>query len=372
VAAGTFLLVFAGVLSALQLDHYLSSKRLPEIKYSDRPGVQINNAEYQSGPISFDFREAAKKVTPSVVSIDTLAQMENWFGERFTAPSGSGSGVVISANGYILTNNHVVADATEVRVGLLDGRTLEAHIVGRDPKSDLAVLKVAADNLKPIEFGKSDDLQPGEWVIAVGNPLGFSHTVSVGVVSSIGRTLPTQASVLVDAIQTDAAINPGNSGGALCNAAGQLVGINTAIASRTGGSEGIGFAIPTSRAKRVVDDIRNFGRVKYGELGLTTVDRTGLLQSGPVRRRLQQVLNSPSEPPSEGLLIDAVVTGSPASKAGIGKYSILLALDGKKMSDPVEYRKVMIDKRPGDKIKVQFWSVGKTEDKTLTLEDIGD
>ncbi len=368
----TFAVVAGGVFAALQVDRFFNDRKLPDLKLNSMSSSLMKEAAFDPSTAPIDFRAAVTRITPSVVSIDTLAQRENFFGDRYIAPAGSGSGVVISDDGYVLTNNHVVASASAVRVSFVGGRTLDAKVVGTDPRSDLAVLKVKANGLKPIEFGRSDELEPGQWVIAVGNPLGFSNTVSVGVVSSVGRTLPTQASVIVDAIQTDAAINPGNSGGALCNAAGQLVGINTAIASRTGGSEGIGFAIPVARAKRVVDEILRYGRARYGMLGLNVDERAGLLGVVRARQELKQITESPSDPPSEGLLVQQVIAGGPAAKIGLRQFDVLLSLDGKKMADPVEMQKVMIDKRPGDKVAVRYWSRGKVFEKQVTVADLGD
>ena len=205
----------------------------------------------------FDFSAAAKKASPSVVSVDQYRDVPRglFSDEVTTRKTGTGSGVIISDSGYIVTNNHVVSGAKQVRVRLDDGRAYDAKVLGTDSRSDLAVIKVDAKNLHAIEIGSSKDVQVGQWVLAVGNPLGFDDTVSVGVVSSLRRNLAVGDQGMVDAIQTDAAINAGNSGGALCNSQGQLIGINAAIASTNGGSIGIGFAIPVDRVKTVVDDI---------------------------------------------------------------------------------------------------------------------
>ncbi len=188
---------------------------------------------------------------PTVVSIDTAVEVEDWVGNRESQPVGQGSGVVITTDGYIVTNNHVITVPTRggqsrvadvVQVTFSDGRSMAARVIGTDPFSDIAFLKVEATNLQAIEMGDSDRLEVGQWVMAIGNPLGYENTLSVGVVSSVGRALPTGGtSVLVDAIQTDAAINQGNSGGALTDASGRLIGINSAIASRTGVRLGLAF-----------------------------------------------------------------------------------------------------------------------------------
>jgi len=320
-----------------------------------------------------DFRAAAQRITPAVVSIDTLAR-SRWFGDE-VQPVGSGSGVVISRNGYIITNNHVVRIgmgqrlADIVRVHFANGKSLEARVVGADPRSDLAVLKVEADNLTAASLGSSDRLQVGEWVIAAGNPLGYENTISVGVVSSLGRTLPTEGAVLIDAIQTDAAINQGNSGGALTNTQGELVGINTAIASTSGGSIGIGFAIPIDRAKRVVDDLVKLGRVPYGVLGLNIDQRSGLLGIARAREELKHMVGA--EPPAEGLLVSRVQSGAPAADAGMRDFSVLLSIDGRKMDEPGAFVRALVDKRAGDAVKVEFWQAGRKETRTIRLADLG-
>ncbi|HLO98440.1 MAG TPA: trypsin-like peptidase domain-containing protein, partial [Fimbriimonas sp.] len=272
---------FVGVLGALQADKMLTQRRHNDDVFdTSRPVMSrlIPTAGQTVPSPSFDFREAAKKAMPSVVSIDRFDKMRGFMdSEAVERETGTGSGVIVSADGIIVTNNHVVAGRRarngaevnpRVQVRLFDGRKIEAKVLGTDPRSDIAVLKVDAKNLTPIETGVSGNLEVGEWVMAVGNPLGFENTVSVGVVSSTKRSLPVGDQGLVDGIQTDAAINPGNSGGALCNAQGQLIGINAAIASQSGGSEGIGFAIPIDRVKRIVNDIVKDGRPKYAGLGV--------------------------------------------------------------------------------------------------------
>jgi len=329
-------------------------------------------------PVSFDgttatalpdFRLAAKQVTPSIVSVDSMSERQTWMGDTVVVPNGSGSGVIISKTGYIMTNAHVVQGASTVKVHFHDGTAVDAKVVGADPRSDLAVLKVESKNLTPIAMGNSSTLEVGDWVMAVGNPLGYDNTVSVGVVSSLGRSLPTDGQgALVDAIQTDAAINPGNSGGALCDAQGRLVGINTAIASPSGGSVGIGFAIPVDRAKKIVDDIVQFGRVRRGILGVETDPRSGLLKIGRARAELQQLTGA--EPPETGVLIRNVGSTTAAAKAGIGQFDVLISIDGKNLLEPIDFIKAMIDKRPGEKVNVRFWSKGNVKSAEVVLTDL--
>ena len=362
---------FLGGLGAIEvgkrMDKGVTSQ--PDSVFTQSGPVRSVSFDPSSGAALPDFRNAAKRVTPSIVSVDTMSERQNWMGDTVVVPSGSGSGVIISKGGYIMTNNHVVQDAASVRVHLADGRIMDAKVIGTDPRADLAVVKVNATDLVPIEIGSSSSLQVGDWVMAVGNPLGYDNTVSVGVVSSLGRSLPTEGQgALVDAIQTDAAINPGNSGGALTNSAGQLVGINTAIASPSGGSIGIGFAIPVDRARKIVDDIVKYGRVKRGVLGVETDPRGDLLKIGRARYELKQITGA--EPPSEGLLIRNVGAQTPAGQIGMKQWDILLSIDGKKIAQPIDFIKAMIDKRPGDKISVKFWSKGETRTAQVALEDL--
>ncbi|HRI44881.1 MAG TPA: trypsin-like peptidase domain-containing protein [Fimbriimonadaceae bacterium] len=363
---------FIGALAALQLNSWIQTARqggpASDFFARERDGsVRIVSLEALPAPV--DFREAAKRIMPAVVAVDTITQRQTWFGDTF-AQKGKGSGVVISRDGHIVTNAHVVEGATEVRVHFSNGKSLAAKIVGSDSRSDLAVLKVEGGNLTPALVGQSSKLEIGEWVIAVGNPLGYENTVSVGVVSSLGRTLPTEASILVDAIQTDAAINQGNSGGALANAQGELVGINSAIASNSGGSIGIGFAIPIDRAKRIVDEILKHGRVRYGWLGIETDRRAGLLENPRARAELQSIVGA--APPSAGLLIQSSRRGSPAERAGIGRFDVILAIDGKTIKEPMDFQLTMLDRRPGEVVEVKFWSRGETRSAKVTLEDLSE
>jgi S1-C subfamily serine protease len=285
--------------------------------------------------------------------------------------------VVLSKNGIIVTNNHVVEVPNDpehniveqVKVRLPDKRTYVAKVIGRDRRSDLAVLKIEAQDLQPIEVGDSAKLEIGQWVVAVGNPLGFDNTVSVGVVSSLGRTLGLQNSVLLDGIQTDAAINPGNSGGALTDANGQLVGINSAIASGNGGSVGIGFAIPVNTVRRVVDQIMKFGYSKYGGLGVNYHPQSvEILQSPRDREVLSQLVGG--TPPDHGILLTTVPAEGAAGKAGFQKYDVITEIDGHRINDTIDLSKVLANKQPGDQVTVSVWSHGKTRNVKVVLDEI--
>lgn len=332
----------------------------------------VTPASFETLQVPVDFRAAAKRILPSVVSIDTTVIGRDFFGQTVETSGGEGSGVILSKDGYIVTNNHVISAgrrraANKVNVHLGDGRVFPATIVGRDARTDLAVLKIQANGLQAAQIGTSGSLEVGEWVIAAGNPLGYENTLSVGVVSSLHRTLQAPGSMLLDAIQTDAAINPGNSGGALANSQGQLVGINTAIASTSGGSVGLGFAIPVDRVKRIVDEIIDKGYASHGGLGVLVFDRPGILAIPENRQYIAEQVGS--EPPAEGLLVQEV-SSQTAQQAGIGQFSVITAIGGKKMESSMDLAVALADKRPGEVVQVTFWSKGQKKTVPIRLEDI--
>ncbi|MDP2793503.1 MAG: Do family serine endopeptidase [Sulfurisoma sp.] len=284
------------------------------------------------------YAEAAKRAVPSVVHIYTSQEIKaprhpflndpffrHFFGDRFGEQtqrrSGLGSGVVVSAEGTILTNFHVIDGADEIEVSLNDGRKFKAKAIGTDPESDLAVLKITTDlKLPAITFAVADTLRVGDVVLAIGNPFGVGQTVTSGIVSALGRT-HLGINTFENFIQTDAAINPGNSGGALVDASGNLVGINTAIYSQSGGSMGIGFAIPVSLAKSVMEQIIKSGTVTRGWVGVEVQEVT------------PELAESFRLPSTTGTLIAGVMRGSPADKAGIKPGDLLVAIDGKQVKD---------------------------------------
>ncbi len=367
--------VFAGVFGALQADRYLAHRNVgANLAFNTgATGTPVVYAPAAGGTSAapFDFAAAAKKVNPSVVSIDQYRAMaqEDFMGNRGPTVEqqvGQGSGVILTADGTIVTNNHVVQGGNRFVVHLSDGRTLEAKVVGQpDERSDLAVLKVDAKNLVPVETASMDSVQVGQWVLAVGNPLGFSNTVSVGVVSSLKRDLPVGEAGLVNAIQTDAAINPGNSGGALCDAQGRLIGINSAIASGNGGSVGLGFSIPIDRVKQVVQDISRFGYAKYAGLGVSLF-RDDLANPG-VRESLAERANA-GNVPQKGIIIQ----GAPgaAGRAGLSTFDVVTAIDGTPIARYFDVNKALMAKKPGDHVQVEFWSKGQTKTADVTLQDL--
>src|SRR6187402_3556813 len=258
-----------------------------------------------------------------------------------------GSGVIVSKDGYILTNNHVVADAQEIKVTTSDRRNFTATIVGTDPKSDLAVIKIKGEvNLTPVEFGDSGRLRLGDIVLAIGNPFGVGQTVTMGIVSAKGRTdLGIEA--YEDFIQTDAAINPGNSGGALINAEGKLVGINTAILSRSGGYQGIGFAIPSNMASPIMESLKKSGKVIRGWLGVAIQDVD------------QELADAMKLPAATGILLSDVKPGTPAAKAGLARGDVVLKVDGKVVDTSGQFRNVIAASGSKHKVRLDLIRDGK-------------
>jgi serine protease Do len=321
----------------------------------------------------------AAKVTPSVVNvfserkIDVDRGMSPFFADPFfrffferpqgpSAPAGRreqslGSGVIVSSDGVIITNNHVVADADEIRAALKDGREFKARLLGADRESDVAVLRIDdAKDLPAIEVADSSQMRIGDLVLAIGNPFGVGQTVTMGIVSAVGRA-NMGITDYEDFIQTDAAINPGNSGGALVNMDGKLVGINTAIISRTGGYQGIGFAIPSNMAIQVKDAIVTHGKVVRGWLGVSLQDLTEQLANG-----LNVGLRS-------GVLVADVTGGGPAAKAGIQRGDIITAIDGVKMEDSRHLRNSVALGGAGRKVRIDVLRDGKAKSFEVTLEE---
>ncbi len=264
-----------------------------------------------------------------------------------------GSGVIVDKRGYILTNNHVVADMDELKVRLSDKREFDAKIIGTDPQTDLAVVKIEGENFIPAKMGDSDEMKPGQWAIAVGNPFGLTSTVSVGVISAIGR-FGVGIAQYENFIQTDAAINPGNSGGPLVNIKGEVIGINTAIFTRTGGYQGIGFAIPVNMAKSILRDLIEKGKVTRGWLGVVIQN----LDPSLAKQFDVDV--------TEGVLISDVQDDSPAKEAGFERGDIVIEYEGRKIADVNELRNKVAQTEVGKKVKVNVLRGSK--EKTLTVK----
>jgi serine protease Do len=276
-----------------------------------------------------------------------------WPPEQFEQ-QGLGSGVIVSEDGYIVTNYHVVAGADEVKVHLSDKRALTAKIVGTDRPTDLAVLKVEARDLHPARLGDSSKMQVGDWVLAIGSPFGLEQTVTAGIVSAVGRA-NVGITDYEDFLQTDAAINPGNSGGPLVNLRGEVIGINTAIASRSGGYQGVGFAIPSNIVKFVFDSIVNRGGVNRGYLGAMIQDLT------------PELAESFGYKSTEGVLIGDVVPDGPAAKAGLRSGDIVTSFQGKKVTNAAELRLAVAGTAPGTRVKLEVVRNGERQTVEVTV-----
>ncbi len=333
--------------------------------------------------LSDAFAELADATRPAVVNISTtstVTMQENPFGNMFTDPffrhffgdqfgnpgqqrkyksSALGSGVIVSDDGYILTNNHVVKGADEIKVILYDKREFKGKVVGTDPRTDLAIVKIDARNLPTLTLGESGKLKTGDLVLAIGNPFGLNQTITMGIVSAVGRSNIGLAD-FEDFIQTDAAINPGNSGGALVNTRGELVGINTAIFSTSGGYMGIGFAIPSDMAKSVMDSIIKHGKVIRGWLGVSIQNLTpDLGKSLGIKE-------------TAGALVSGVEAGSPADKAGLKRGDLITAINATKVDDATGLRNIIASTAPGTKIDVRVIRDGREQTLTVTLGEFKD
>ena len=318
------------------------------------------------------FADAAQKALPSVVHVFTTQEVKaqlhpflndpffrHFFGDRFDVQpqrrSGLGSGVIVTAEGYILTNNHVVEAADDIEVALQDGRKYKAKVAGADPDSDLAVLRInAGAKLPAITLAPPESVRVGDWVLAIGNPFGVGQTVTSGIVSALGRT-HLGINTFENFIQTDAAINPGNSGGALVDSRGDLIGINTAIYSQSGGSMGIGFAIPISLAKNVMDQIIRTGGVTRGWIGIEVQEIT------------PELAESFKLADTKGALIAGVMRGSPADRAGIRPGDILLAVAGKSVSNAQAMLEAIAGLTPGTQVPLKLRRDGKEIDLGVAI-----
>lgn len=316
------------------------------------------------------FSRVAERVQTGVVSVSTervVATASPFFSDPifrryFRVPQrqrrtqGLGSGVIVSSDGYVLTNNHVVEGADRIVIELTDGRALQARIVGTDDKSDVAVLKVDTDDPLPtVPIGDSDNLRVGQWVLAIGNPFGLQHTVTYGIVSAVGRGDVGIVDV-EDFIQTDAAINPGNSGGALVNLRGELVGINTAILSKSGGYQGIGFAIPVNLATRIQNQLIEHGEVLTGYLGISYQTLTAnLAEALGVRTKT-------------GVLINSVHPDSPAERAGLERGDVIVAIDGGKVEDEEDFQRRIGLAGSEKRIRIDIWRGSTKKTVRATLE----
>lgn len=373
-----FVLIIALISAIVAIAGYrLADDRAAENSFQNENqalGFASNNTvdRTSSSAINPDFVKAAAAVSPAVVHIKTMYSRS----QSSAAGRGSGSGVIISADGYIVTNNHVIENASQIEVVLPDRRYFNAKLIGRDPSTDLALVKVEGKNLPVVGLGNSDEVQIGEWVLAVGYPLSLNSTVTAGIVSAKGRSIgilnrPSQrngmggqdvpaGTAIESFIQTDAAINPGNSGGALVNAAGQLIGINAAIASQTGSYAGYGFAIPANLVQKVVADFREFGEVRRGYLGV----------SFPAPSVEDQMLRQEGIDPSsvKGVYVTGVQPGSGAAAAGLQTGDIIQSVNGAVVNSSAEFSERIARQRPGDKVALTYLRGRRTGNVNVTLK----
>ena len=347
---------------------------------------QVSNTNF--GAASFDFTEAAERSMPTVVHIRTSEsdkqmqqrQRQNPFGGGGQNPFGSlfgedffggmqrgpqqgfGSGVIVSEDGYIVTNNHVVDFGDDVKVTLYDNREFPAKVVGTDKTTDIAVLKIDAKNLAAIRYGDSDKAKVGQWVLAVGNPRNLTSTVTAGIISAKGRDIHINQKIqgsIESFIQTDAAVNPGNSGGALVNTNGELVGINTAIITKSGRYEGYSFAVPSNLVMKVIRDLRDFGTAQRGVLGVSIGNVTG---------KIAESLNLPS---AEGVVIQRITPSGSADDAGLREGDIIVGINDAKIRATPDLQEQVGRYRPGNKIEIRFIRDGKNQKVQLTLKNRG-
>ncbi|WP_236978476.1 Do family serine endopeptidase [Membranihabitans maritimus] len=378
---------------------FTRSESKQKIDFQNELDAPVNNVLYtmdeDGNTVPLDFTTTSKKVMPAVVQINVEISgrvanrgrelrdpFQEFFNDDFfqdliprgerrqqnenrQAPvrQGKGSGVIINSNGYIVTNNHVVENASKVEVMTNDQKTYNAEIIGTDPSTDLALIKIDKKDLPHVKMVNSDDVEVGEWVLAIGNPLSFNSTVTAGIVSAVGRNINifdrNENPYAVESfIQTDAAINKGNSGGALVNLNGDLIGINAAIASPTGYYSGYGFAIPSNLVNKVVDDLLNYGEVRRAILGVSIM---------PVKVADAQGRDVDAE---EGIYIDSIVENSSADDAGLEPGDVIIALDGDKITELPILQEKIASKRPGDKVEITIDRNGKVEDLIVTLKGL--
>jgi S1-C subfamily serine protease len=383
----TLLGCIAGIVAGFGLnglDHRQAEARLSDPAGSKPPaaaahlgspstGTPLANQQVTTGIGGNFVSEVYKAVSPAVVHITNKAVHKQWsffFGPQEFETEATGSGVIVDSKGYILTNNHVIENANEILVVFSDGGELTAEVVGADPGTDLALLKVQSpDPLPTAPMGDSNNLEAGEWVVAIGNPRGFDWTVTAGVISALNREMPSQRTgqTMRGLIQTDAAINPGNSGGPLLNARGEIIGINEIIISTSGGSQGIGLAIPINVARDVLDDLVQYGRVIRPWLGVETTRVTPMMAAR---------YNFPVD---YGEVIIRAIDPSPARKGGMVsyqsdrtgffQYDIITAVDNENLDEERELLDIIRDKQDGDSITLDYYRItnGKSEAKRATI-----
>jgi serine protease Do len=308
-----------------------------------------------------EFQELVARIRPSVVSItaeNSLPVVQQHRGPVGTLrlPPNLGSGVLVSAEGHIVTNLHVIQQAQAILVHLFDGRNFPARVLGADPLTDIAILKIDAPDLFPAVFGNSDEVRPGQMVFAIGNPYGLQETVTQGIISGIGRRSTTES--VNEFFQTDTAINPGNSGGPLIDLRGEVIGINNHITSQTGGWQGIGFSIPANTAKRVYEDIRDLGRVQRSWFGIAWS-----------RVLTPALANQLGLPDASGVLVQYTVDQSPAARAGLQAGDVITEFQGRRIADGIDLRNRIAEAEVGQEVAVKFYRDGQPREVRVKLEE---
>ena len=367
---GLFLMAIAGGVVAL-VSYKLIEKTHPSYVYTTGPDIPVHAASYVPGTAlnQPDFEAAAAISVHAVVHIKSEFQNKSAVYDDFfdffnfgrPVPNSPlqalGSGVIVTSDGYIVTNNHVVQDAENITVTLNDKRVFKASVIGSDPSTDLALLKIDATNLSFLAFGNSDEVKIGEWVLAVGNPFNLTSTVTAGIVSAKARNINILGSqgAIESFIQTDAAVNPGNSGGALVNTRGELIGVNAAIASGTGNYVGYSFAIPVNIVKKVVEDFMKYGKIQRAYLGIYYKEID------------DQFAKDKGLTTMNGIYIEDVVAGGSSDKAGLKKGDILLSMQGIPVNSKSELLEAVSQHSPGDKLNVSLMRDGKQIDLPITL-----
>ncbi|MGD1891324.1 MAG: Do family serine endopeptidase [Cyclobacteriaceae bacterium] len=375
-----FTAVFASLVTLAAYTYFNEDSRILQVDETTKPAFVNYVADRSATMAPFDFTAAAEKATPAVVHITSVQQsasasrgdeqipefFRDFFGDQFRRSpqqqrprTGAGSGVIISSDGYIVSNNHVIDDADELTVVLVDNRSYSAKVGGTDPTTDLALIKIDEEDLPYLSFANSDQVKIGEWVLAAGNPFSYlNSTVTAGSVSAIGRSINIlQNQYAIESfIQTDAAVNPGNSGGALVDIDGNLIGINTAIASQTGSYVGYSFAVPSNIAKKVVEDLKEYGTVQRGFLGVEIVG---------INARVADEFDLDV---NQGVLVRNVVEGGSAEEAGIEEGDIIMQVDEKKILRNSDLLSYIGRKRPGDNVSVTINRDGKEKTFDMTLK----
>lgn len=386
---------FVGVISGgttFGAIHYFGSNNSnSDYSYFAPKNTDAKYASFNMAGVGEDFVKASKMTVPAVVSIKNYSSRSQgrseqdmfdlFFGNPFGGqpkqqqqqppkdmPSGMGSGVIISPDGYIISNNHVIAGANKLEVVLSNKKSYIANLVGTDPTTDIALLKIEEKGLPYLNFANSDIVEVGQWVLAVGNPMGLNSTVTAGIVSAKGRSidlLSQQSRTPIESfIQTDAAINPGNSGGALVNTNGELIGINSAISSKTGYYEGYGFAVPANLARKVVEDIKQFGLVQRGFLGVVPLDLADQRQVTAYNQQKKTNIKV-----GDGVYLVDVAANGGAEDAGLKSGDIITKVDNVTISSYYDLSFAVGSKRPGDKVMVTYTRNGKQNTANVTLKD---